>query len=42
MGGEIFPLGVPVLGICYGMQLINYILGGTVEHAAAGEYGHTD
>ena len=37
LGGEIFSLGVPVLGICYGMQLINYILGGTVEHADAGE-----
>ena len=41
LGAEIFQPGVPVLGICYGMQLINYILGGTVEHAAAGEYGHT-
>lgn len=41
LGAEIFRPGVPVLGICYGMQLINYILGGTVEHAAAGEYGHT-
>ena len=42
LGEEIFSLGVPVLGICYGMQLINYILGGTVEHADAGEYGHTE
>ena len=41
LGAEIFAPGVPVLGICYGMQLINYILGGTVEHASAGEYGHT-
>ena len=42
LGKELFSLGVPVLGICYGMQLINYILGGTVEHADAGEYGHTE
>lgn len=41
LGAEIFTLGVPVLGICYGMQLINYILGGTVESAGVSEYGHT-
>lgn len=40
-GIEIFHLGVPVLGICYGMQLINYLFGGTVQHAAVSEYGHT-
>ena len=32
-------LGIPVLGICYGCQLIAYTLGGKVEHAAASEYG---
>lgn len=30
---EIFDLGIPVLGICYGCQLISYMLGGWVEHA---------
>ena len=32
-------LGIPVLGICYGSQLIAYTLGGRVEHAASSEYG---
>ena len=41
VGPEIFGLGVPVLGICYGMQLINALLGGKVESAAISEYGHT-
>lgn len=36
---EIFSLGVPVLGICYGMQLMAFLLGGTVEPAAQREYG---
>jgi GMP synthase (glutamine-hydrolysing) len=35
----IFKLGVPVLGICYGMQLACEILGGKVENAPAREYG---
>lgn len=35
----IFSLGIPVLGICYGCQLIAYTLGGKVEHAKASEYG---
>ncbi|MDO4868010.1 MAG: glutamine-hydrolyzing GMP synthase [Clostridia bacterium] len=41
LGREVFELGVPVLGICYGMQLINYLFGGKVESAEVGEYGHT-
>ena len=36
---EVFSLGIPVLGICYGCQLIAYELGGRVEHAATSEYG---
>ena len=34
-------LGVPVLGICYGMQLLNYLYGGAVESANVSEYGDT-
>lgn len=40
MGEELFELGVPVLGICYGMQLINALCGGKVQSAQVGEYGH--
>ncbi|NMM65452.1 glutamine-hydrolyzing GMP synthase [Clostridium sp. P21] len=36
---EIFNLGVPVLGICYGEQLIAYTLGGKVESPDVREYG---
>jgi GMP synthase (glutamine-hydrolysing) len=39
---EIFELGVPVLGICYGFQLIAHTLGGKVESADVREYGKTD
>ncbi len=35
----IWELGVPVLGVCYGMQLMVQQLGGTVERAKRGEYG---
>ena len=42
LGHEILELGVPVLGICYGMQLINALCGGQVASAEVGEYGHTD
>lgn len=38
----IFDLGIPVLGICYGMQLMTYILGGNVAKANKREYGTTD
>jgi GMP synthase (glutamine-hydrolysing) len=37
---EVFNMGVPVLGVCYGMQLIAKILGGRVESATEREYGH--
>jgi len=36
---EILALGIPVLGICYGMQLICHYLGGKVTKQDAGEYG---
>ena len=36
---EIFKLGVPILGICYGAQLMMHLLGGTVEKAPVREYG---
>lgn len=39
---EIFNLGIPVLGICYGVQLMAYTLGGKVEHAPSREYGKSD
>lgn len=37
---EILELGIPVLGICYGMQLIAYLLGGNVQGSAKREYGN--
>jgi GMP synthase (glutamine-hydrolysing) len=37
---RVFELGVPVLGICYGLQLIAHLLGGRVEPAKEREYGH--
>ncbi|MCP8617843.1 glutamine-hydrolyzing GMP synthase [Salirhabdus salicampi] len=36
---EIFELGIPVLGICYGMQLMTHHFGGKVERASKREYG---
>lgn len=36
---QIWELGIPVLGVCYGMQLMVQQLGGTVERAERGEYG---
>jgi GMP synthase (glutamine-hydrolysing) len=38
---ELFETGIPILGICYGAQLIAYVLGGKVEKATAREYGNT-
>ena len=38
---EIFNLGVPILGICYGAQAMAKILGGEVKSAAVSEYGNT-
>ena len=39
---EIFSLGIPVLGICYGCQLIAHKLGGKVAHADTREYGKSE
>jgi len=39
---EIFSLGIPILGICYGMQLITHLLGGVVEKGKKGEYGKSE
>ncbi|HKR99236.1 MAG TPA: glutamine-hydrolyzing GMP synthase, partial [Candidatus Dormibacteraeota bacterium] len=36
----LYELGLPILGICYGMQLLAHNLGGTVEPATRREYGH--
>lgn len=39
---EIFEMGIPVLGICYGSQLMAHLLGGCVETAPVSEYGKTE
>ena len=36
---KIFDLNIPILGICYGCQVIAYLNGGKVEHATTSEYG---
>ena len=41
IGRKVFEAGVPVLGICYGFQVMAYELGGKVDKAALGEYGKT-
>ncbi len=42
IGKEIFEMGIPILGICYGSQLMAYTLGGKVETAPVSEYGKTE
>ena len=39
---ELFELGIPVLGICYGSQLMAHLLGGKVASAPVSEYGKTE
>ena len=39
---EVFGLGIPILGICYGAQLMAHTLGGRVATAPASEYGKTE
>jgi GMP synthase (glutamine-hydrolysing) len=38
----IYDLGIPILGLCYGAQLLAQQLGGTVSHTGNGEYGRTE
>lgn len=39
---KLFHMGIPVLGICYGAQLMTHVLGGCVERAPEREYGKTN
>ena len=39
---ELFEIGVPILGLCYGAQLMMHVLGGKVEKAPVREYGKTE
>ena len=39
---ELFSMGVPVLGLCYGAQLMQHVLGGEVKRARNREYGKTE
>ncbi len=39
---ELFALGIPVLGLCYGAQLMSHVLGGRVARAKVREYGKTE
>lgn len=39
---EIFSLGIPILGICYGMQIMTYMMNGEVKKANSREYGKID
>ncbi|MBN1164475.1 MAG: glutamine-hydrolyzing GMP synthase [Candidatus Krumholzibacteriota bacterium] len=41
LGADIFSLGIPVLGICYGMHLLSLVRGALVEKDDHREYGHT-
>ena len=38
----LFNLGIPILGICYGMQLVAHLTGGTVSPCTVSEYGRTE
>lgn len=41
-GKELFEAGIPILGICYGSQLMAHRMGGVVKTAPVSEYGHTE
>ncbi len=42
IGKEIFELGIPILGLCYGAQIVAYTLGGKVEPCSVSEFGKTE
>ncbi len=42
LNGRLLELGIPVLGICYGMQALAQALGGVVTNTGTGEFGRTD
>jgi len=42
VNASIFSLGIPVLGICYGQQLMAYELGGKIQSSKRREYGHVE
>ena len=42
IGKEIFELGIPILGLCYGAQIVAYTLGGKVEPCNSSEFGKTE
>ena len=42
VSSDIFKLGIPILGICYGMHLLTYLLDGTVTSSGNNEYGRTE
>lgn len=42
IGKEMFDLRIPILGICYGLQLVSHLLGGKVTQADHREYGHAE
>ena len=42
MDPDILNLGIPIMGICYGMQLITHMNGGVVERSSEREYGKTE
>ena len=42
LNAEVFDLGVPVFGICYGFQAMAQALGGTVARTGTSEYGRTE
>jgi GMP synthase (glutamine-hydrolysing) len=42
VGEDLFHLGIPILGICYGMQLITFLLGGDVIRSKEREYGRAE